>query len=104
MAGTPDCMDAVTTSFEHDPEARQYRLVRDGDVVSLADYRPLEDGATLVFHHTYTPPAQRGQGHAADLVGRALDDVRAAGRRVVPTCWFVAEFIDLHPEYADLRA
>jgi predicted GNAT family acetyltransferase len=32
----------------------------------------------------------------------ALDHERAAGHRVVPRCWFVAEFIDEYPEYADL--
>ena len=65
---------------------------------------PLDDGSTLVFHHTFTAPAHRDNGYAADLVGRALDDVRASGHKVVATCWFVAEFIDLHPAYADLRA
>jgi hypothetical protein len=33
-----------------------------------------------------------------------LDSIRADGKTVVPRCWFVAEFIDLHPEYADLVA
>ena len=32
----------------------------------------------------------------------ALDDVRPTGRRVVPSCWYVAQFIDEHPDYADL--
>jgi uncharacterized protein len=94
----------VTTTLEHDPSAHQYRLVRDGETLSLADYSPVDDGTTLVFHHTLTPPRHRGNGYAADLVGRALDDVRAGGHTVVATCWFVDEFIDLHPAYADLRA
>ncbi|WP_394813105.1 N-acetyltransferase, partial [Streptomyces boetiae] len=25
-----------------------------------------------------------------------------AGLRIVPTCWMVAEYIDKHPEYADI--
>jgi uncharacterized protein len=37
-------------------------------------------------------------------VRHALDDVRAAGRTVIPTCWYVAQFIDEHPEYEDLLA
>jgi hypothetical protein len=32
----------------------------------------------------------------------ALDDVRAANRRVEPRCWYVAEFIADHREYVDL--
>ena len=93
----------VTTTLEHDETAHQYRLVRDGETVSIADYRPLDDG-TLVFHHTLTPPAHRGNGYAADLVGKALADVRAGGHKVVATCWFVEEYLGLHPELDDLRA
>jgi uncharacterized protein len=103
-AGPNGLNGPVTTRLEHDPAAHQYRLVRDGETLSLADYRPLDDGVTLVFHHTLTTPRQRGNGFAADLVGQALDDVRAGGHKVVPTCWFVAEFMQLHPEYDDLRA
>jgi predicted GNAT family acetyltransferase len=93
----------VTTTLEHDETAHQYRLVRDGETVSLADYRPLDDG-TLVFHHTLTPPTHRGNGYAADLVGRAMKDVRASGHKIVATCWFVEEYLGLHPEFDDLRA
>ena len=46
----------------------------------------------------------RGQGVGAELVRQALDDVRAGGGLVVPQCWYVARFIDEHPEYADLLA
>jgi hypothetical protein len=43
----------------------------------------------------------RGQGLARRVVQRALDDARAAGRHVVPRCWYVAQFIDDHDEYLD---
>ncbi len=94
----------MALTFEHDAAAHQYRLLRDGEVVSIADYRVEAGGGVAVFHHTLTAPAERGNGYAAELVGRALDDVRASGRKVVATCWFVDQFLDLHPEYADLRA
>lgn len=90
--------------LDHDDAAHRYRLVGDGAVVSLADYRVIDDGRTLVFHHTFTSPEKRGQGLAAELVRRTLDDVRRSGRTVVATCWFVDQFIDAHPEYADLRS
>ena len=97
-------MEPVATSLEHDADAHQYRLRKEGEVVSLADYRRLADGTTLDFHHTLTPPAHRGNGYAADLVGKALADVRSRGGKVVPTCWFVDEYMGLHPELTDLRA
>jgi predicted GNAT family acetyltransferase len=88
--------------LEHDEAGHRYRLLRDGAVVSYADYRV--DGSTLVFHHTLTEPEHRGHGFAAELVRDALDDVRASGRSVVATCWYVARFINTHPEYKDLLA
>ena len=91
-------------TLDHDETGHRYRLLRDGTEVSHADYRVTDGGATLVFHHTLTHPAEREQGFAGELVGRALDDVRSAGRKVVPTCWFVAEFIESHPAYQDLLA
>jgi len=44
----------------------------------------------------------QGQGLGAVLVRAALDDVRQRGARIVPSCWYVAEFIAEHPEDADL--
>lgn len=90
--------------LDHDEASHRYRLLRDGTVVSYADYQVTDDGRTLVFHHTLTEPEHRGRGYAGELVGRALDDVRASGRSVVATCWYVAGFIDTHPEYKDLLA
>ena len=46
----------------------------------------------------------QGEGLGAELVRRALDEVRASGATVVPQCWYVAQFIDENPEYADLVA
>jgi predicted GNAT family acetyltransferase len=82
------------------PERSRYELVDDGDVVGIADYQERDD--VVVFPHTVIDPSRRGHGLGAILVKGALDDVRPSGRKVVPSCWFVAEFIDLHPEYADL--
>lgn len=94
-ASTPAPLDVV-----HDEEGRRYLLRRDGEHVGLLDYRP-RDGA-LVMHHTEIRPDARGQGLGAVLVRGALDDVRERGATVVPTCWYVREFIDSHPEYASL--
>jgi uncharacterized protein len=83
-------------------ERSRYELLVDGEVVGVADYHV--DGGTWTFPHTVIAPERRGQGLGAVLVEAALDDVRRAGGTVVPTCWYVAEFIDAHPDYADLLA
>ncbi|KIF00763.1 hypothetical protein PL81_39200 [Streptomyces sp. RSD-27] len=46
--------------------------------------------------------AHAGQGLAAVLVEQALTDVRAAGKRIVPVCPYVAKFLIRHQEFADI--
>lgn len=78
----------------------RYELHVDGDLVGVADYAV--DGDRVVIPHTEIDPRRRGQGLAAVLVREALDDLRASGQTVVPTCWYVAQYIQEHPEYHDL--
>jgi predicted GNAT family acetyltransferase len=81
-------------------ERSRYELVRDDRVIGVADYY-LRDGV-MVFPHTAIEPELRGRGLGAVLVKRALDDVRRKGGRIVPACWFVADFVQANPEYADM--
>ena len=83
-----------------DEQGSRYELVEDGVVIGIADYR--EGDGVVELPHTVIDPKRRGEGLGAVLVRAALDDIRPTGRTVVPTCWYVAEFIDGHPEYADL--
>ncbi|MPY92874.1 MAG: GNAT family N-acetyltransferase [Acidimicrobiia bacterium] len=83
-------------------ERSRYELFDEDRLVGIADYEVLPD--RVVFPHTEIVPARRGQGLGAELVGAALDDVRGSGRRVVPQCWYVAEFIQDNPAYAELVA
>ncbi len=39
---------------------------------------------------------------ATQVVNFALDDLSERGQAVVPTCWFVAEYIEAHPEFQHL--
>ena len=92
----------MEAEVRNNAEESRYELVVDAQVVGVADYR--REGDTLVFPHTQVKSSFRGQGMGARLVQAALDDVRARGQRVVPRCWYVAEFIDANPEYRDLLA
>jgi predicted GNAT family acetyltransferase len=93
----------MATEIRHEPDAHRYTMLVDGELVSVAEY--LDHGHGLVFNHTVTVPRHRGHGYAADLIEFAMDDVetRNAGP-VRPTCWYVAEWFDRHPERAGLLA
>jgi predicted GNAT family acetyltransferase len=86
--------------LRHAPERSSYELLVDGAVVARVDYRRQDD--VLVMHHTYTEPAWRGRGLAEQVVRAALDDARDRGLGIRPTCWFVGDFVDAHPEYGAL--
>lgn len=85
----------------HNSAEHRYEVETDGQV-SVCEYEIVGDRA--VFTHTYVPPELRGKGLAEQMVRTALNDARAAGRKVVPACSYVALFIQRHKEYADLLA
>lgn len=91
----------MTREFRNDEAARRYVLYVDGELVSEAEYRIFGD--QIAFPHTVTAPQHRGNGYADLLVTWAMDDVEAnSSRRVIPQCWFVAEWFQQHPERAQL--
>ena len=92
----------VAIEVTRNEDSSRYEITLDGRLVGIAEYR--RHGDSVVFPHTEIEPPMRGQGVGAELVRQALDDVRAGGGLVVPQCWYVARFIDEHPEYADLLA
>ena len=59
-------------------------------------------GGVITFIHTEVPPELGGKGIGSKLVKGALDQVRAAGLKVIPECPFVKAYIDKHPDYAGL--
>jgi predicted GNAT family acetyltransferase len=83
-------------------EACRYELVVADRVIGIADYR--RRGDVVVLPHTEIDPRDRGQGWGEALVRAVLDDLRRQGLQAVPQCWFVADFVGLHPEYRDLVA
>lgn len=70
--------------------------------VAFANYRVTPQA--IVITHTETPRALRGRGIASELVKGALDLIRADGHKVIAGCGFVVDYLDKHPEYADLTA
>jgi predicted GNAT family acetyltransferase len=70
--------------------------------VAFANYRITPQA--VVITHTETPRALRGRGIASELVGGALDLIRADGRKVIAGCGFVVDYLYKNPEFADLTA
>lgn len=77
----------------------RYELDVDGGV-AFANYR--RTATADIITHTETPRALRGRGIASELVKGALELIRGDGRKVIAGCSFVVDYIERHPEQADL--
>lgn len=90
-------MDIRRNDIEH-----RYELLVGEQLAAYVEMRAAGAVGTVELPHTYTMPTFRGRGLAAQVVNFALDDLSARGQIVIPTCWFVAEYIEAHPEFHHL--
>ena len=79
---------------------RRFELDVEG-TVAFGNYRLSPDA--VVITHTETPRALRGRGIASELVKGALELIHADGLKVVAGCGFVVDYLQKHPEYADIE-
>ncbi len=90
-------------TFANEIDASRYTLAKDGELVSVLDYR--DDGRTVAMTRAYTIPTFRGHGYAGEIVARAVAELEARGDRAVsPVCWYVADWFDAHPAHAGILA
>jgi uncharacterized protein len=80
--------------------SRYEALDTGGNLMGFVDYKLFP--GVISFLHAETLPAHRGRGVAGRIATKSLDDARALGLRVKPACPFYQEFLEEHPEYADL--
>lgn len=78
-------------AVRHDEAQHRFVVEVDGHE-AVMDYA-IVDERTVDFRHTWTPPALRRQGIAAAVVGAALAWARTAGKTVIPSCWYVREYL-----------
>jgi uncharacterized protein len=86
--------DVVNNKLHH-----RYELAVDGHIA--ATYYQIAYGV-ITFIHTEVPPELGGKGVGSRLIQGALDQVRAAGLKVIAQCPFVKAWIEKHADYADL--
>ncbi|MGO2665328.1 GNAT family N-acetyltransferase [Mycetocola reblochoni] len=90
----------MSTSITHDADAGRFTLLIDDERAGSLDYSR-GDGRVAITH-TYTDPAFRGRGIAAELAVRALAE--DPGLPIVAACPYVAHWFAQHPERAHLLA
>ena len=89
----------ATGSVRDNKAQSRFELDVEG-ALAFANYRRTPD--TVIITHTETPRSLRGRGIASELVRGALELIRADGLKVVAGCGFVVDYLQKHPEFADL--
>ena len=78
----------------------RYEISVDGEPAGFTQY--LDRDHQRIFFHTEVDERFSGRGLANKLITGALTDTRAAGRRIVPVCPFVAAYLKRHDDFADI--
>lgn len=95
MSTTPDATEVTQA-----PELNRYEVSVDGELAGFTAY--LDRDEQRIFYHTEIDKEFSGRGLAGVLVARALADSKAAGRRIVPVCPYVARWVKEHHDVDDV--
>jgi len=82
------------------PELARFEGRIDGELVGYLEYG--RSGGVWALNHAFTFPPFRGRGVAAGVTEAALEAARAQGVQIRAICPFVADYLEMHPEWADL--
>ena len=88
-----------SVDITHNQAANRFETTIEGHT-GFISYQDQDD--RIVYDHTIVPSELGGKGVGSALVKHALDYARSEGKKVVPTCSFVASYINKHAEYQDL--
>jgi hypothetical protein len=92
--------DPRQAAVRHDPASGRFVLEVEGGGEARLSYR--ESGGVMDFYSTWTTPALRGRGLAAEVVRAGFDYAREHGLEVRPSCPYVDTFLRRYPRYRDL--
>lgn len=92
--------NSTQAELKRNDQDSRYEIFVDGQMAGFATFTDVDGARELP--HTFVDPKFRGQGLSGPLMQYALDDARAEGLAVIPTCPAVARYVAQHPEYADL--
>lgn len=81
-------------------ESQRYEITIDGDSAGFAAY--VDTNGQRIFYHTEVDQKFSGRGLGAVLVTAALMDTRSTGKRVVPVCAYVANYVKVDHDFDDI--
>ena len=98
-------MKSGSLSIVHEPENHVFRAVsQGGKQIGHLEYRIMQKSSktAVEFYHTFTDPEARGKGIASKLVDSGLEWAKGKSFRVIPSCTYVAAFMEKNKQYQSL--
>jgi predicted GNAT family acetyltransferase len=102
----------MNESQERNPEPEEIEARRTGDGYELVGRQSGKVGEitfqtvdedTWMIDHTYVDPRYRGKQFAKQLLNLVVDEARAKGKKLIPSCSYaLAEFRRHEEEYKDV--
>lgn len=89
-------------SISNETGRQRYEIAVGGELAGFVDYR--SQGGTLDLVHTEVLPQFEGRGLAGRLAQFALEDARRQGLKVAPSCSYIAQYVERHPQHRTLLA
>ena len=93
-------MSQEDVSVRNEGARQRYEIAVGGQLAGFVQYRALPGALELV--HTEVLPQYEGRGIAGRVAQFALDDARRQHLKVVPSCEYIARYIERHPELQEL--
>lgn len=90
-------------AVKHNQESHRFEMSLDSNETAFISYKEQTDGVMNLLH-TEVPESAKGKGIGGRLVQATLDMAKAEGKKVVPSCPFISDFIQQHPEYKSVVA
>jgi len=88
-------------TIQHNKQAQRFEVNLAGHIGYMSYV--LND-ESIEYNHTIVPKALGGKGIGSELVKYGLAYARVNHLQVIPTCSFVAAYIDKYPVFQDLLA
>jgi hypothetical protein len=93
--------DVAGLEVSDNPTRSRFELLEGDQVIGLAEYHLVRPGV-VEMPHTVIDAARRGQGLGDVLLNAALAELSSRGLQVIPACWFVADYLQRHPDAAQV--
>lgn len=88
------------TEIRKNEQNNRYEAVENGKVVGFAEF--IDRGDRVVMPHTEVNASHGGSGIGSQIAEFALNDLKTAGRKVQPSCAFIAGYIQKNQQYQDI--